>query len=126
MPGRNSTPLGKVLIVAENSNSANPDDSANGGKLIFTFAYAVRIDDVQILDIDNTGAAGTIKAYSDTGGTTLVATGRMMGLGDNSVQTIGVNALAVRAWKLPFHKVARWPPLCRVVLEYNPPIILEI
>jgi hypothetical protein len=102
MPGSNSAPLGKVLIVAESANSANPDDSANGGTLIFTFDYSVRIDDVQILDIDNVGAAGTIKAYRDTSGTTLVATGKMLGLGDNSIQTVGVNGLGVRRLEINF------------------------
>ncbi|MCC6455648.1 MAG: carboxypeptidase regulatory-like domain-containing protein [Caldilineaceae bacterium] len=102
MPGSNSAPLGKVLIVAESANSANPDDSANGGTLVFTFDYSVRIDDVQILDIDNAAAAGTIKAYRDTSGTTLVATGKMLGLGDNSIQTVGVNGLGVRRLEINF------------------------
>jgi hypothetical protein len=102
MPGSNSVPLSKVLIVAETTNSANPDDSANGGTIIFTFDYAVRVDDVGILDIDDSSAAGTIKAYSDANGATLIATGKMLGLGDNSVQTVGVNASSVRRLEITF------------------------
>ena len=102
MPGRNSEPLGKVLVVAEDSNAANPDDTANGGTLIFTFDYPVRIDEVRILDIDNAAAAGTIKAYSDTSGSTLVATGKMQGFGDNSFQTVDVNGRDVRRLEITF------------------------
>ncbi len=68
MPGRNNSPLGKILIVAESANSANPDDSGNGGTLIFTFDYPVRVDEVKILDIDDASAAGTVKAYQDQRG----------------------------------------------------------
>lgn len=104
MPGFNNTPLGKVLIVAENSNAANPDDSANGGTLIFTFDYAVSIDDIRVLDIDDTSAAGTVKIYGDTSGTTLLATSKMHGLGDNSVQTVPVNGDGVRRMEVKFPK----------------------
>lgn len=104
MPGYNNAPLGKVLIVAENPNSSNPDDRANGGTIIFTFDYAVRIDDVKILDIDDVNAAGTIKAYQDTAGSTLVATGKVKGLGDNSIQTVAVNGSSVRRLEINFPK----------------------
>ncbi|HXF60976.1 MAG TPA: pilus assembly protein TadG-related protein, partial [Caldilineaceae bacterium] len=67
-PGRNSAPLGKVLIVAESNNPSNPDDAANGGSVVMTFDFPVRVDEVHILDIDDASAAGTVKAYSDLGG----------------------------------------------------------
>lgn len=102
MPGYNNAPLGKVLIVAESNNSSYPDDSANGGTLIFTFDYPVRIDDVRILDIDDVNAAGTIKAYKDTAGVNLIATGKMKGFGDNSVQTVAVNGSEVRRLEIKF------------------------
>lgn len=101
-PGQNNTPQGKVLIVAEHDNSADPDDNAGGGSLIFTFDYPVRVDEVRILDVDDVNAAGVVKAYSDSGGNTLVATGRMLGLGDNSLQTVGVNARDVRRLEVVF------------------------
>ena len=121
MPGSNSTALGKTLIIAENSNAANPDDNANGGTIIFTFDYSVRIDDVQILDIDNNSAAGTIRAYSDPGGSTLVATGKMLGLGDNSIQTVNVNGLGVRRLEINFPKSGSVASIvsCRTGAESN-------
>lgn len=103
-PGQNSRPLGKVLIVAENLNSANPDDAAGGGTLIFKFDYPVRIDEVQLLDIDDASAAGTVKAYNAKSGGNLVATGQMVGLGDNSVQLVGVNALAAQRLEISLPK----------------------
>ena len=101
-PGQNGTPLGKVLMIGETSNSALPDDNANGGKIFFNFDFPVRMDEVQILDIDDVNAAGTVKAYSDTGGTTLVATGNMLGLGNNSIQRIGLNGRNVRRLEINF------------------------
>ncbi len=94
-PGKNNAPLGKTLIIQENS-TGTPDDNAGGGTLIFTFNYGVNIDDVQIVDIDDHEVAGTVKAYSDAAGSTLIATGDMLGLGDNSVQTVQLSAADVR------------------------------
>jgi choice-of-anchor A domain-containing protein len=96
--------LGKLLIVAERNNSSDPDDNSNGGSLIFTFDYPVRIDEVQIVDIDDVEASGTVKAYSDAAGATLIATGKMLGLGDNSLQTVAVNARGVRRLEVKFAK----------------------
>jgi hypothetical protein len=101
-PGVNDRALGKVLIVAERNNPADPDDNANGGTLIFTFDYPVRMDEVQILDIDHMGEAGVVLAYSDVAGKKLIATGRMLGLGDNSVQTVVLNAQGVRRLEVVF------------------------
>ncbi|MCC6168297.1 MAG: choice-of-anchor A family protein [Caldilineaceae bacterium] len=95
-PGENRTPQGKVLIVAESNNPAMPDDAAGGGTLVFAFDYPVRIDEVHILDIDDAGAAGTVKAYSAKSAGDLVATGRMLGLGDNSTQVVAVDAAAAQ------------------------------
>src|SRR5690606_29451052 len=70
--------------------------------LIFTFDYPVRVDEVKILDIDNADAAGTIRAYRDSAGSTLVATGKMQGFGDNSFQTVTVNGREVRRLEVNF------------------------
>ena len=101
-PGVNDRALGKVLIIAERNNPTDPDDNADGGTLVFTFDYSVRMDEVQILDIDDTHAAGVVRAYSDAAGDQLVATGRMLGLGDNSVQTVVLNARNVRRLEIAF------------------------
>lgn len=103
-PGRNAVALGKVLIVAERDNPSNPDDKADGGTLIFSFDYPVRVDELTLMDIDDAGAAGTIKAYNDAAGSALVATGKMLGLGDNSVQTVALNAKSVRRLEVKFNK----------------------
>ena len=100
-PGRNATPMGKVLIVQENSTNT-PDDNANGGSLIFTFDYGVNIDDVQIVDIDDTRRPVRSKPIVMWRGATLLTTGKMLGLGDNSVQTVSISAAGVRRLEVNF------------------------
>lgn len=103
-PGQNKTPQGKVLIVAESNNPAAPDDAAAGGSLIFTFDYPVRIDEVHVLDIDDAGAAGTVKAYSARSGGELIASSAMLGLGDNSFQIVPLDAANVRRLEVSLPK----------------------
>ncbi len=102
MPGVNSAALGKILIISEDGSSSNPDDNGNGGVIKFTFSQGLRVDQVQILDIDNDEAGGTVKAYNATSGGTLLATGDMLGLGDNSFQIVPLNATGVRRLEITF------------------------
>ncbi len=102
MPGENSLARGKILIISEDGSSSNPDDAGNGGVIKFTFSQPLRVDQVQILDIDDHEAGGTIKAYDATSGGSLLATGDMLGLGDNSFQTVPVNAVGVRRLEVSF------------------------
>ncbi len=101
-PGRNNQALGKILIVSQDNNSASPDDNAGGGTLIFTFDLGVRMDDVYMLDIDDEPAAGVVRAYSDVGGSNLLAASKGWGLGDNSLQVAPVNATGVRRLEIQF------------------------
>ena len=99
-PGQNSAPLGQILIISEDGNSANPDDNAGGGTIIFDFDFPVRVEEVVILDIDE-GMGGDIVAYD--GGGSMIGMGIMSSvLGDNSVQTVAVGADGVRSLEVFF------------------------
>lgn len=90
-PGENCSPQGKVLIITEDRDQSDPDDNAAGGTLIFTFDHPVRVDAVQLLDIEETG--GTVKAYNAGGG--LIVSVGIPALGNNSFQELTVGAAGV-------------------------------
>ena len=96
--GENSAALGNVLIISEDSTGGNPDDNAGGGTLIFTFASAVRVDALEVLDIEESG--GSITAFDASGGvidSTVIPT-----RGNNSFQTVALGASGVRRLEVFF------------------------
>ena len=80
----NTTGLGKVLIVQERDSNI-PDDNAGGGRLVFEFACPVRVDSIQVLDIDNDENGGSVCILQTPTQTEVFA---IPVKGDNSVQTI--------------------------------------
>jgi uncharacterized repeat protein (TIGR01451 family) len=99
-PGANSVALGKVLIVSEDGNSANPNDYGGGGTIIFQFDFPVYVDAVAILDVDFGETGGSVKAFDAGGG--LIASAPIDDLGDNSVQTVTLGAVGVRRLEVKF------------------------
>ena len=97
--GENAASLGKVLIISEDRDQSDPDDNAGGGEIIFTFANPVFIGTVGILDIDE-GWGGSIKAFDASN--SLIKEVAMQDLGNNSVQTVSVNADGVSKLKVFF------------------------
>ena len=61
--GENSLSHLNTLIISEDADSSDPDDNNGGGTIIVTFDHDVRIDAVEILDIDNNEVAGTIHTF---------------------------------------------------------------
>lgn len=90
-PGENQAPLGNVLILSEDGDAADPDDSATGGTLIFTFDEPADVQAVRLLDIDVSGA--TIALFDADGSRFDVIA--VPNLGDNSVQVVPVDATGV-------------------------------
>jgi hypothetical protein len=75
---------GKVLIVSEDGNSADPDDNHIGGTLSFTFPFEVTVMSFQITDYgDRSGAAGSYQV----GGNAAVA---LPTAGNGVTQTVNV------------------------------------
>jgi len=88
-PGQNDQALGKILIIAEDNDSNDPDDEADGGQIIFTFAEPREVDGVSILDIDSYEADSVIKAYDSNNN--LLKTAQILGLGNNSYQLVSID-----------------------------------
>lgn len=103
----NNTPLGNILIVAEDvvdNNPADglvddPDDEAGGGRIYFHFDEPTDVSEVTIIDMEGP-QTGTIRGYI---GSSQVFNIPIPELGDNSVQTIDISSLAVGLTKLKVH-----------------------
>lgn len=107
--GENSSALGKILIISEDGDTSDPDDNANGGRLIFTFDQPTRIDQVQLLDIDDNSEIGTVKAYDGDGH--LLTSSSMRAVGDNGFQTLDVGAQGARKLEVKFPKSGALPAI---------------
>jgi hypothetical protein len=88
----NDTPLGKVLIIAENDVDADsdglvddPDDEEFGGQLNFKFTTDVEFIGATILDVDGT-QMDSFNLYDAAD--VLITSLPILILGDNSVQTL--------------------------------------
>ncbi|WP_168215728.1 SdrD B-like domain-containing protein [Roseimaritima ulvae] len=102
----NNTPLGNVLVIAENDVDANndqlidnPDDEASGGTITFTFDDAVRIDQIDLLDVDSSEVGGSVVTVNTANGS---QTFNIAALGDNSFQTIDINVDDVTSLSVNF------------------------
>jgi len=129
-PGENSTSLGNLLIIAENSGGSssdgtvnNPDDEADGGVIIFTFDEPVTVNNMKIIDLEN-GENDIIRCF-DAGGN-LLSTININGQGDNSVITQGVNEENVSRMEVEFQSSGALDELsfCRPFDCLNKEVIL--
>ncbi|MEM1044319.1 MAG: T9SS type A sorting domain-containing protein, partial [Bacteroidota bacterium] len=95
----NDTALGNVLIISEDADSSDPDDNGGGGTIIFSFEQEVTVASVGILDIDVSEAAD-ITAFDGDGNVITMTSADA--LGDNSAQTVTVDADGVRRLEIAF------------------------
>ncbi|MGF1537979.1 MAG: phytase [Elainellaceae cyanobacterium] len=81
-----SDDLGNVLIISEDGDSSDPDDSAGGGTLTFEFDELVGELSVGLLDIDESGS--TITLFDASGSE--IESLDIEAMGDNSFQTVSL------------------------------------
>lgn len=91
--GENANALGKVLIISTNGNSANPNDHAGGGDIIFTFDDPVTALGVDVLDIDN-GDDYKVRFYDASNN--LIQSNTYNGLGNNAFHSESFNVADVK------------------------------
>ncbi len=87
--------MAEVLTLQERQygNTNDPNDSAFGGIVTFTFDPPVgQVGEVHMLDIDD-HEGGTIRAYDEDG--LQIATRPILALGNNSFQSVPVDATNV-------------------------------
>ncbi|MFW6195121.1 MAG: DUF7507 domain-containing protein, partial [Chloroflexota bacterium] len=94
--------LGNVLIISEDLDSSDPDDS-DSKDAVFEFDYSgfgpgvVTVDSIDVLDIDITEDEGgaTVQLFSGGPGGTLLDTVPIPQIGDNALSTIDVGVSGV-------------------------------
>ncbi|MEM9212789.1 MAG: SGNH/GDSL hydrolase family protein [Cyanobacteria bacterium P01_F01_bin.150] len=82
-----SDTLGNVLIISEDGDSADPDDNAKGGTLMFDWDGTVSVESLGLLDIEESGGMVTLYGADDNA---VLATIDIPGLGDNSLQSLDI------------------------------------
>lgn len=85
-PLENRVALGNVLIISENEDSIEPDDSKFGGTLFFSFNSATYVETIGLLDNDEHAVAFELLKQDDTTEEIFVADG-----GNNSFQEIVID-----------------------------------
>ncbi len=86
-----ATDLDNVLIISEDGDSNDPDDHAAGGTISLEFDELVEVDNIGLLDIDESG--GSITFYDND--SHLIETVEIDDLGDNSFQEINLDVADV-------------------------------
>ena len=86
---------GNILIITEDDDAHDPDDSFCGGMINFAFDNPSDLHDIVLLDIEEAG--GTIELTFADGSTQTIA---IPAAGNNSAQTIDLNATNVTSMKI--------------------------
>jgi RHS repeat-associated protein len=94
----NNKPLKNVLIISEDNNSSNPDDNASGGTFVFTYASLTKIEEIHLLDIEETG--NRVKLYGANN--SLIKTVNVPSAGNNSFQIVRLEATGVLRMEVIF------------------------
>ncbi len=97
-PGANLVPLSNVLILSGDGDSSDPDDAASGGTFVFEWDNPVDFKSIGIMDIEEPGSR--IITYDADGNE--LGTYEIPPLGDNSVQTVDLNAQNISSMKVFF------------------------
>ena len=84
----NDVPLGNILIISRDGNSADPNDDERGGIIRFNFHnVTVGLCNLTLVDVDDTERnCGFIAAFNASGD--LIGRTNFATTGDNSVQTV--------------------------------------
>ena len=79
-PGENSQALGNVLIISQDCDQAEPNDSRDGGSFVFTFAEAKPIQSIGLLDME---AGSSVVATCSDG--SIIDSGELPDVGNNGL-----------------------------------------
>lgn len=84
----NDTALGKILIIDEHNNPADPDDNGSGGYMYFNFDEPTAVNSITWIDIDE-ASPPWVEIFDQNGQSIAYVQG--VAYGDNSVQTWPIN-----------------------------------
>lgn len=110
--------LGNVLIIQENWSSGSPgtpDDNANGGKIYFQFSCPVRVDSIDVLDVETTEIGGQVCLLNTSDGGQ--ASVPIVGLGNNSLKNIPIGVTNVETMVVKFKGSGAIAQICYCLPE---------
>ena len=81
---------GNILIISEDDDASDPDDSADGGTLVFDFSEEVNVDSIVIIDADGGGTITSDKGDSVDLGTLEDGALMLFDLGFEDINTLTV------------------------------------
>jgi 2',3'-cyclic-nucleotide 2'-phosphodiesterase (5'-nucleotidase family) len=88
--------LGNLLIISEDGDSSDADDAAQGGVITVDFDELTNIEDITLVDIEETGGKITLFGADDV----ILGMFDITALGDNSVQTLALNTELVSGMEI--------------------------
>ena len=95
----NEVALGNILIISEDGDQSDPDDEARGGVFTFTFDNPVRVDHLDLLDIDTNEAGGSVVTVATPSGTQSFP---IPAQGNNSFQRVSIGLSDVTSMTVDF------------------------
>lgn len=96
---QNTQELGNILIITEDGDGSDPDDEAQGGVFTFTFDHPVRVDYLELLDIDSNESGGSVLTINSSSGSQSFS---IPALGNNSFQRLDINVDDVTSVEVDF------------------------
>lgn len=109
---------GNILIISEDGNSANPDDNAASGTLMFDWDGVVSVENIGLLDIEK--SSGTITLYGSDD-TMVLTTIDIPALTNNSYQPLNIRTAGVS--KMDVLLEGGGGPLAEIILSDNEAVI---
>lgn len=91
-PGENNTAHGKIMIISEDGDGGDPDDSSKGGTITFAFDHNVHVNSILLVDVED--ALSSVTLYDADNN--VVASATTSDVGDNGIQELSLDAAGVR------------------------------
>ncbi|MEL6319399.1 MAG: 5'-nucleotidase C-terminal domain-containing protein, partial [Cyanobacteria bacterium J06626_14] len=88
--------LGNLLIISEDGDSSDADDAARGGTVTVEFDELTSVNDITLIDIEETGGTVVLLGADDA----VLETFEIPALDNNSVQTIALNTESVSSMEI--------------------------
>ncbi len=98
MPGENCTFQSNLLIISEDGDQSDPDDSGFGGTITFDFAADVEIEAVEFLDAENT--SDSVELFDQF--STSIFFSNLTAPGDNAYELLPVDTAGARQMVVTF------------------------
>lgn len=106
---------GNVLIISEDNDSSDPDDSATGGTIVFEFENPAEIFDLKTVDTEEGGEIRLFDANSNSLGTVVIPA-----VADGELQQVLIDTVGVSRMEVELNGSGAIDDICYVPGEPEP------